>query len=344
MALIRPISKASRTQGDNRSEHMTLPISDLYESRYEREAAIVVRREPVVHQDESFNAPRPLSPELLQEYLQNGFLLLPGLFSQKEIAALNGEVESLASEPNIRKRQECIIEPESNAVRSIFMVHKLNRMMEQLSCDRRLVDIARQVLASDVYLHQTRVNLKPGFEGKEFYWHSDFETWHIEDGMPEMRAISFSILLTDNTVFNGPLMVISGSHQYFISCIGETPEENFRQSLQRQQFGVPDHDSLKMLCTLGGIRSMTGPPGTVVMFDCNIMHGSYGNISPYPRHNIFFVYNSVHNALHDPRYGLQPRPEHIAARDSISPIKPIMCDFSEGLSFDDPKIQRIRRA
>jgi ectoine hydroxylase len=139
-------------------------------------------------------------------------------------------------------------------------------------------------------------------------------------------------------------MVIPGSHQYFISCIGETPEENFKQSLQRQQYGVPDQDSLKMLCTLGGIRAMTGPPGTVVMFDCNTMHGSYGNISPYPRHNIFFVYNSVHNTLRDPRYGLQPRPEYIATRDFISSIKPKAYDFSEEIFLGEANIRETRRA
>ena len=53
--------------------------------------------------------------------------------------------------------------------------------------------IAEQILGSQVYIHQSRVNLKPGFKGKEFYWHSDFETWHIEDGMPRMRALSCSI-------------------------------------------------------------------------------------------------------------------------------------------------------
>jgi ectoine hydroxylase len=323
---------------------MTLPISDLYESRYDRDAAIVARREPIVHQADDFHTPQPLSPALVHEYQQNGFLLLPGLFSQKEVATLNAEAERLASEPHIRKRQECVIEPESDAVRSIFMVHKLSKLMDRLTRDQRLVQIAQQVLASDVYLHQTRVNLKPGFEGKEFYWHSDFETWHIEDGMQEMRAVSFSILLTENTVFNGPLMVIPGSHQYFISCIGETPEDNYKQSLQRQQYGVPDQDSLKMLCSLGGIRSMTGPPGTVVMFDCNAMHGSYGNISPSPRHNIFFVYNSIHNALLDPRYGLHPRPEHIATRDSVSPIVPQVFDFSEETIEDEVPMRKIRTA
>jgi hypothetical protein len=47
-----------------------------------------------------------------------------------------------------------------------------------------VVGPARQLLGSDVYVHQSRVNFKPGFNGQDFYWHSDFETWHAEDGMP----------------------------------------------------------------------------------------------------------------------------------------------------------------
>lgn len=54
----------------------------------------------------------------------------------------------------------------------------------------------RQILGSEVYIHQSRVNYKPGYGGTGFYWHSDFETWHSEDGMPRMRALSVSIALT----------------------------------------------------------------------------------------------------------------------------------------------------
>lgn len=308
---------------------MTLPISDIYESRLERDAAIIVRRDPVIYAEGDFPAPASLSEDDLHDYQRDGFLFLPEVFSLNEVSALRTEAERMARDPLISKRRECIIEPDSDAVRSIFMTHKLSKMMAQLAQDQRLVNIAQYILGSEVYLHQTRVNLKPEFEGKEFYWHSDFETWHTEDGMPEMRAISFSVLLTENNEFNGPLFLIPGSHQYFISCVGRTPEDNFKQSLQRQVYGTPDQDSLKILISTGGIRSMTGPPGSVVIFDCNTMHGSNGNISPYPRTNIFMVYNSVHNCLHDPRFGLQARPEHIATRDDIHPIKPAKFDFRE---------------
>jgi len=64
----------------------------------------------------------------------------------------------------------------------------------------------------------------------------------------------------------------------------------------------------------------------VVFFDRNTMHGSNSNISHHPRTNIFMVYNSVHNRLVDPHFGLKPRPECIAARDNPAPIKPLHLD------------------
>src|SRR3546814_5528692 len=88
--------------------------------------------------------------------------------------------------------------PGSDVGRSIFRVHELSDRLARLARDPRLIHIARQILGSEVYMHQSRANMKPGFKGKEFYWHSDFETWHVEDGMPGMRALSCSALLTDN--------------------------------------------------------------------------------------------------------------------------------------------------
>src|SRR5690606_35281076 len=105
-----------------------------------------------------------------------------------------------------REREEVIIEPSSNEVRSIFDIHRGSDCLAELCRDPRIVRIARQLLGSDVYIHHSRINYKPGIHGREFYWHSDFETWHAEDGMPRMRAVSCTISLTPNHEFNGPLM------------------------------------------------------------------------------------------------------------------------------------------
>jgi ectoine hydroxylase len=300
---------------------MISPAQDRYASRTDRTSAIVARHDPVVHGDGKYAD--ALAREQVQSYERDGFLMLENVFPQEEVAALVAEIGRMSRDPAIIRREESITEPGSDAVRSIFMVHTLSAVMSRLVRDSRLINVARQILGSEVYVHQSRANMKPGFKGKEFYWHSDFETWHVEDGMPAMRALSCSVLLTDNNECNGPLMLVPGSHRHFISCVGETPQDHYKQSLKKQEYGVPDPVSLQLLVEQGGIESMTGKAGSVIFFDCNTMHGSNSNISPWPRANVFTVYNSVENALNPPKYGLSPRPEHIAARGSFKALTPL---------------------
>jgi ectoine hydroxylase len=244
------------------------------------------------------------------------------LLPEDETASLLREAKRLAVESGRKQRVEAVYEPDSSDVRSVFRVHGLSKVFNRLMRDGRLLDVARQILGSEVYVHQSRLNLKPGFAGKEFYWHSDFETWHVEDGMPSMRAVSLSILLTENTAVNGPLMLLPGSHRHFIACAGETPEDHYRSSLRKQEYGVPDRASLTRLARAGGIAAPTGPAGTVIAFDCNTMHGSNGNITPLPRANAFLVYNAVSNALGDPYGAPRPRPGFIATRGRVAPLQP----------------------
>ena len=300
---------------------MDTVIHDRYVSRTERQAGMVVREEPVVYNEGTYAD--ALSAEQLGEYQDKGFLVLEELFSPKEVEKFLAEVKALGERDDLQERPEFVTELDSQELRSLFSVHQFSSVFEQLMQDPRLVNIARQILGSEVYIHQSRVNYKPGFNGDEFYWHSDFETWHVEDGMPEMRALSCSVLLTDNDACNGPLMLIPGSHRTFLVCPGETPEDHHERSLKKQEFGVPDPLSLTLLVEeYGGIEALEAKAGSVVFFDSNAMHGSAGNISPWPRVNAFFVYNSIENKLETPKYGLEPRPEYLAHRKDTKAVKP----------------------
>lgn len=291
---------------------------DFYPTRVGEECKILLRTDPVVCV-ESFTT---LSEENVKFFENNGYLIFENLFSEKEVNNLFFELKKISLDESKKISPQFILEETHRDVRSIFEIHKQSEMYGRLCRDKRVLDVARQLLGSEVYLHQSRVNLKPGFDGKEFYWHSDFETWHSEDGMPTMNALSCSISLTDNFEFNGPLMVIPGSHKQFVSCSGKTPKKHYHQSLKRQEVGTPDKEILKKLVVEGGIVSAKGAAGSAIFFDCNLMHGSNGNITPYPRSNVFFVYNSVHNRLTEPFCGLPPRPEYIASRD-IKPLDPV---------------------
>jgi len=293
---------------------------DIYPSRGGRQAAFHERMDPVVYACGQGGG--PLESSLVQQFDEQGFLVLEGVFAAEEVAAFQAESVRLRRDRSVNDGGEVITEPGSGDVRSVFKVHEVSPVFRKLARDNRLAAVAQYLLGDQVYIHQSRLNYKPGFRGKEFYWHSDFETWHVEDGMPRMRALSMSITLTDNYHHNGPLMLIPGSHRQYVVCEGETPQDHFKSSLKKQEYGVPSDDCLSKLVDAGGIVAATGKPGSVIIFDCNIMHGSNGNITPYPRSNVFFVYNALGNKVVSPFCDQPPRPEYICSRQSIEPVVP----------------------
>ena len=290
----------------------TTTQQDRYPTRVGARPAFLERVDPVVRGGVEDG---PLSRAQLEQFDQTGSLIVEGVFSPAEVDEYNTRLDEMSRDPQVRDARSTITEPQSDEVRSVFDVHKTDPVFKPTAEDPRVTEIAQQILGSQVYIHQSRINFKPGFAGKEFWWHSDFETWHAEDGMPRMRALSASITLTDNYEVNGPLMIVGGSQRTFVSTVGETPKDHYTSSLQRQQIGVPDEESLERLINRGEIHTMTGKAGSVVFFDCNVMHASSGNITPFPRSNIFLVYNSVDNTLEEPFAASSPRPEFLASRD-----------------------------
>src|SRR5699024_6230199 len=118
----------------------------------------------------------PMDAETLSGYDRNGYLTIDELISADEVAALKDELKRLSADESVRRDERTIVEAASDEVRSIFEIHKVSDVFAKIANDPRVVGRAKQLLGSDVYIHQSRVNFKPGFEGKEFMWHSDFET------------------------------------------------------------------------------------------------------------------------------------------------------------------------
>ncbi|OII62357.1 ectoine hydroxylase [Streptomyces sp. CC53] len=280
-------------------------MEDLYPTRGTTEV-LTARRDPVVW--------GPLDTDL-ESYERDGFLAIEDLLTDEEVAVYRGELDRLIADPAIRADERSIIEPKSQSVRSVFEVHRISDVFAKLVRDERVAGMARRILGSEVYVHQSRINVKPGFGASGFYWHSDFETWHAEDGLPRMRTVSVSIALTENHDTNGGLMIMPGSHRTFLGCEGATPKDNYKKSLQMQDAGTPSDEALTQLADAHGIRLFTGRAGSATWFDCNAMHGSGDNITPYPRSNVFIVFNSVENTAVEPFAAPVRRPEFIGARD-----------------------------
>ncbi|GAB3724873.1 ectoine hydroxylase [Nocardiopsis oceani] len=295
-------------------------IQDRYPTRVDPEMGRgwITREEPTVKTEARKG---PAHTGELTAHARDGFHVQHDLLSEHELTECLGEIRALTEDADVRADERTITEPTSNEVRSVFDAHLFSDHIARLIRQPRILDRARQVLGTDVYVHQSRVNFMPGFRGSGFYWHSDFETWHAEDGMAHMKAVSLSIGLTDNYAFNGGLMLMPGAHRTFVPCVGRTPDENYRSSLRSQKVGVPQEDDIAELARRHGIKQFTGPSGSALWFDCNSMHGSGNNITPFPRSNIFVVFNSVENALVEPFSATERRPEFVASRDT-APLHP----------------------
>ncbi|WP_103502864.1 MULTISPECIES: ectoine hydroxylase [Streptomyces] len=287
-------------------------IADLYPTRGDSEM-ITKRQDPVVWSEPGAAGPMPAAE--LAAFERDGFLAVEELIGDDEVGLYHRELDRLTTDSAIKADPRSIVEPKSQQIRTVFEVHRISEVFARLVRDPRLADRARQILGSDVYVHQSRINVKPGFGASGFYWHSDFETWHAEDGLPHMRAVSVSIALTENYTTNGGLMIMPGSHKTFLGCAGATPEDNYKRSLQMQDAGIPSDEQLTRMAQDHSIRLFTGKPGSATWFDCNAMHGSGDNITPYPRSNVFVVFNSVENEAVEPFAAPVRRPEYIGARD-----------------------------
>jgi ectoine hydroxylase len=290
---------------------------DPYPTRLTERRDPIPRREPVIHSSDDARRAGPLSAEQLARFERDGFLVLEDFFRPHEVRAFLEDLEAYGRDPELLARPEVITEADSQVIRSIFGIHRLSARFDELTRDSRLLDMASQLLGSDVYIHQSRLNRKPAFRGRGFDWHSDFETWHAEDGMPAMRCVSISVSLTANNDMNGPLMLVPGSHKTFYPTVGATPDGYWKTSLKRQRVGVPEVEDLAAATEAGGVFTARGGPGTVTLFECNTLHASADNLSPYPRSNLFFVYNSVDNRLTAPPAATEPRPEWIATRANV---------------------------
>src|SRR5262249_17408253 len=152
----------------------------------------------------------PLSDKQLDQYREEGYLFLPDFLGKDDPTLLAACVENMKSLLSSADRKSFISEEHSSLIRSVFDAHRLNHAFGKASRYAFFGAAARQILGSDVYIHQTHVNYKQAFFGEHYFWHQDYAYWSNEDGMPSMRAIGIILFLTEVRPENGPLMFIPG--------------------------------------------------------------------------------------------------------------------------------------
>jgi L-proline 4-hydroxylase len=233
-----------------------------------------------------------LTPARRAAFERDGCIFCPRVFSAVEVAALEAGLAGITdpSRPGVR------VEAASGTVRMSHGAHAYSETFRRLTRHPRLVAAARELLGGDVYLYQTRLNLKAGLSrvpAGGYPWHQDFSTWHLRDGMPEPRAVVVFVFLDDVTACNAPLLVVPGSHRAGLLDDGDRAAGD--GGAYRQVLISPER--LRALVERQGMAAQTGPRGSVLLMHCNLVHGSTENISPLRRALYSVVYNAVDNRV-----------------------------------------------
>ncbi len=251
-----------------------------------------------------------LSSDQLSEIEENGFLVLPGLFSAEEVAVLRTELPALFAEDT----EANVIEKSSGVVRTAMGLHTRNDVYAKLVRHPRLVEPAMQLRGPELYVQQVKVNVKAAFTGEVWQWHYDFATHHGEDGVPEPLALNLHVFLDDVSQFNGPLYFIPGSHKY-----GSAPARLDTETTSYPLW-VVDPDTVSELAARHGLVAATGEAGTGLIFFDDLVHGSPSNMSPWDRAIFSLILNPVANAMTAKR-----RPDYKHHRD-FSTVQPLTDD------------------
>jgi ectoine hydroxylase len=247
-----------------------------------------------------------LNQDQLRQFDELGYLFLPGCFSPEEVAALRREAETIFKS----SRQE-VWREKSGAPRTAFAAHTYNEAFRLLGAHPRLIQPVEQLFGEQLYMHQFKINAKAAFDGEVWQWHQDYGTWARDDGMPEPRAMNIAVFLDEVMPINGPLMLVPKSHKLGVLAAGH----------DKQTTSYPlwtlDHETVAKIVAGGGIVAPTGKPGAVLMFHGNLVHGSAGNITPYPRTIVYLTLNALSNYIRTPT-----RADWIAHRD-VTPVEPV---------------------
>lgn len=273
-----------------------------------------------------------LEEKKIQFYKEKGFLLLENLFPQNQIKSVTTKISTNSWED----KPGTVLESDGKTLRGIHEDPTETGILEKISKHHCLVEPAMQLLGSQVYIHQLKINFKAGFRGDLWPWHQDYVFWNKEDGMPTPRAINVVIFLDEVNEFNGPLCLIPGSHkqglidpiekiQPDLGDTGNTEDSSWTSSFQADlKYTIPN-ETVRKLVEKFGIEAPKGDHGSVLFFHPNCVHGSSHNISPFSRNIALITYNSTKNIPITPE---NRRPDFLVGKD-YKAIKPLFdCDFT----------------
>ena len=235
----------------------------------------------------------------IDAYQENGFLIVPSLFTAAEMVTLTddvtrlcrgayGAVKDLEDSPRD--------EPEADLLcryMACHVVHKVLPLTRTMLADQRIVDVVTALIGPNVKCVHSVLFLKgPGEPGN---------AWHQDETFIPTRDHSLTtvwIAIDDVEIANGCLRLLPGSHAAGILW-PMRPHNDPNLDRLEIAFGFPQAETTANVVEI--------PAGSAVVFDGYTLHSSFPNrTSDRFRRSIQFVYMRAESLLPWDQVGRAP--------------------------------------
>jgi len=225
-------------------------------------------------------ATKLLSEAQLAQYADDGFVLCPEYFLDKEISLLaRAAKEDRALDQHSFSKDD----GEGGAVRLALWNHPGDGLYGMFSRCRRVADVADQILGDEAYHYHSKMVMKDARTGGAWAWHQDYGYWY-QNGVLTPNLVSVMIAVDDANIENGCLQVIRGSHK-----LGRIDHV-----LTGDQAGA-DMERVDVALERMELVHCEMKAGDALFFHSNLLHRSDQNKSEFPRWSLICCYNAKSN-------------------------------------------------
>ena len=219
----------------------------------------------------------------LAAYRNDGFIVVPNLFSAAEIAELRAVTDEFVVKSAAVAANDDIFDLEDThsaaepRVRRIKTPHAHHPVYARASRHPAVVAILEELWGS-VRFDTGKLNMKSAGYGAPIEWHQDWAFYpHTND---DLAAVG--VMLDDFTPENGPMMMIAGSHHGPVHD-HHGPDGRFCGAMDPAATGIDFSQAVPCL----------GPAGSITIHHVRLVHGSATNFSGRERRFLLYQYRAA---------------------------------------------------
>jgi phytanoyl-CoA hydroxylase len=243
-------------------------------------------------------------------FRDQGYLVVPEVLSQTEIAALREVTEAFVERARAVTSHDEIYDLEDShsaaepRVRRIKTPHRWDDTYRRMVDHPRILAALQKLWGPSIRFDVSKLNLKAAGYGAPVEWHQDWAFYpHTND---DLAAVG--IMIDDVDDSNGPLLVLPGSHK---GPIFDHHADGVFCGAMDPARGEVDYRKAVAL---------TGPAGSITIHHVRTVHGSATNSSGRPRRLLLHQYRAADAwpLLGVPDYGVF-RSQLLCGEETIEP-------------------------